>query len=127
MNCIQIQTEITCVVRKKPHFCGNCNLSCKIDYSCWRHRLPENLISQLFLLCHPEQPIIPPHIPPKNSQEEKNRVQRIILKHRPVPWSRLTKCPCGELDHRMVWIGKDLKDHLVPTPLPWAGTPSTRS
>jgi len=26
----------------------------------------------------------------------------------------------------MVWIGRDLKDHLVPTLLPWAGTPSTR-
>ena len=26
----------------------------------------------------------------------------------------------------MVWVGKDLKDHRVPTPLPWAGTPSTR-
>ena len=28
--------------------------------------------------------------------------------------------------HRMVWVGRDLKDHLVPPPLPWAGTPSTR-
>jgi len=26
----------------------------------------------------------------------------------------------------MVWVGKDLNDHLVPTPLPGAGTPSTR-
>jgi len=26
----------------------------------------------------------------------------------------------------MVWVGRDLKDHLVPTPLPWAGTPYTR-
>jgi len=26
----------------------------------------------------------------------------------------------------MVWVGRDLEDHLVPTPLPWAGTPSTR-
>jgi len=26
----------------------------------------------------------------------------------------------------MVRVGGDLKDHLVPTPLPWAGTPSTR-
>ena len=26
----------------------------------------------------------------------------------------------------MVWIGRDLKDHLVPNSLPWAGTPSTR-
>jgi len=26
----------------------------------------------------------------------------------------------------MVYIGRDLKDHLAPTPLPWAGTPSTR-
>jgi len=22
----------------------------------------------------------------------------------------------------MVWIGRDLLDHLIPTPLPWAGT-----
>lgn len=22
---------------------------------------------------------------------------------------------------RMVWVGKDPEDHLVPTPLPWAG------
>ena len=28
--------------------------------------------------------------------------------------------------HRMVRVGRDLKDHLVPTPLPWAGTSSTR-
>jgi len=26
----------------------------------------------------------------------------------------------------MVWVGRDLIDHPVPTPLPWAGTPSTR-
>jgi len=26
----------------------------------------------------------------------------------------------------MVWIERDLIDHLVPTTLPWAGTPSTR-
>jgi len=22
----------------------------------------------------------------------------------------------------MIWVGRDLKDQLVPTPLPWAGT-----
>jgi len=26
----------------------------------------------------------------------------------------------------MVWVGRDLIDHLVPVPLPGAGTPSTR-
>ena len=26
----------------------------------------------------------------------------------------------------MVWLGRDLKDHLVPTSLPWTGTSSTR-
>ena len=26
----------------------------------------------------------------------------------------------------MVWVGRDLSDHLVATPLPGAGTPSTR-
>jgi len=24
----------------------------------------------------------------------------------------------------MDWVERDLKDHLVPIPLPWAGTPS---
>ena len=27
----------------------------------------------------------------------------------------------------MVWVRRDLIDYLVPTPLPWAGIPSTRS
>lgn len=27
----------------------------------------------------------------------------------------------------MVYVGRDLKDHLVPTPLPWGGTPRTRT
>jgi len=27
----------------------------------------------------------------------------------------------------MVWVGRDLKAHLVPTPLPWAGTSPTRA
>jgi len=26
----------------------------------------------------------------------------------------------------MVWIGMDLTDHVIPTRLPWTGTPSTR-
>jgi len=25
----------------------------------------------------------------------------------------------------MIWVGKDVINHLVPSPLPWAGTPST--
>ena len=33
-------------------------------------------------------------------------------------------CP-GAQDHRMERVGRDLEDHLVPTPLPWAGTSST--
>ena len=28
-------------------------------------------------------------------------------------------------NHQMVWVGRDLKDHLVPTSLPRAGTPSS--
>ena len=27
-------------------------------------------------------------------------------------------------NHRMVWVGRGLKHHLVPNPLPWTGTPS---
>jgi len=26
----------------------------------------------------------------------------------------------------MIWVEKDQKDHLVTTPLPWAGSPTTR-
>jgi len=26
----------------------------------------------------------------------------------------------------MIWVESDLNDHVVPTPLPWAGTPATR-
>jgi len=26
----------------------------------------------------------------------------------------------------MVWVGRELRDHLVPTPLPQSGTPPTR-
>lgn len=29
-------------------------------------------------------------------------------------------------NHRIVWVGKDLKHHPVPNPLPWTGIPSTR-
>lgn len=27
------------------------------------------------------------------------------------------------IDHRVVWVGRGLQDHLVPPPLPWARTP----
>ena len=27
----------------------------------------------------------------------------------------------------MAWVGRDLKNHLVPTPLPWAELPGTKS
>ena len=42
--------------------------------------------------------------------------------------SYLCKClfELSSQNHRMVWIGRDLKDHLVPTFRPRAGTPSTR-
>jgi len=30
-------------------------------------------------------------------------------------------------NHRMIWIGRDFIDHSVPTPLPRAETPSTRT
>lgn len=28
--------------------------------------------------------------------------------------------------HRVVWVVRDLKDHLIPTPMTWAGMPPTR-
>jgi len=28
--------------------------------------------------------------------------------------------------HRMVWVGRDFKDHPVPNPLLWSGTPFAR-
>jgi len=31
------------------------------------------------------------------------------------------------LNHRMAWIGRDLKGHQAPTPLPWAGPPTSIS
>lgn len=30
-------------------------------------------------------------------------------------------------NHRMAWVGRNLKDHLVSTPLRWTRTPFTRS
>jgi len=30
-------------------------------------------------------------------------------------------------NHRMVWVGRDCKDHQVPNPLPQAGPPTSRS
>lgn len=30
-------------------------------------------------------------------------------------------------NHNKAWVGKDLKEHLIPTPLPWTGKPPTRS
>lgn len=35
-----------------------------------------------------------------------------------ITWQLIT-----EWKHRMVWVGSNLKDHLVPITLPWAGTP----
>jgi len=30
-------------------------------------------------------------------------------------------------NHKMAWVEKDLKGHLVSTPLLWAGSPTTRA
>jgi len=32
----------------------------------------------------------------------------------------------GSQNHRMAWVEKDHNDHLVSTPMPWAGSPTTR-
>lgn len=31
-----------------------------------------------------------------------------------------------QIEPQMVWVGSDLPDNLVPAPLPWTGTASTR-
>lgn len=35
-------------------------------------------------------------------------------------------CLCSLWNPRVVWVGKNLKEYPVPTPLPWTGPPSTR-
>jgi len=50
----------------------------------------------------------------------------------PVHWNILLNADslglgCITQNHRMVWVGRDFTDHLVPTPLPWAVTPSNYS
>lgn len=49
--------------------------------------------------------------------------QRIKLEVKSTSTSKaFQKCQQNMLtDHRMVWIGKDLEDDPVATPLPWAG------
>jgi len=54
------------------------------------------------------------------------RVQRTAI----LAWNQKSELKtCCEViesqDHQMVWVGRDLKHHLVPGPLPWAGTPFT--
>jgi len=34
--------------------------------------------------------------------------------------------PATSVNHRMAWVEKDHKDHVVSIPLPWAGSPTTR-
>ena len=41
-------------------------------------------------------------------------------------WPELVLHAYLSLSHRIIRVGRDLKDHLVPTPLPWAATSSTR-
>lgn len=38
---------------------------------------------------------------------------------------RETTLENNPMNYRMVWVGWDLKDHTVLTPLPWIGAPST--
>ena len=43
-------------------------------------------------------------------------IRQKTLNHRIISW-----------DHRMTWVGRDLKDHKVPTPLPKVGLQTARS
>lgn len=40
--------------------------------------------------------------------------------------ARKASCVARFIDRKMVWVGRDVKDHLLPISLPWAGTPGTR-
>ena len=41
-------------------------------------------------------------------------------------WQPCSLCLQSQ-NHRMAWLGRDCKDHQVPTPLLWTGLPATRS
>ena len=44
-------------------------------------------------------------------------------------WGCLADSRLCAMNHRILewyWVGRNLKDHLVPTPVSWTGTPSTK-
>jgi len=53
-----------------------------------------------------------------NSEGERGRERSPVWTESP--------SPVRSQNHRMVWVGRDLKEHLVPTPLPRAVTSSPR-
>ena len=58
--------------------------------------------------------------------DRQNHIKALALFHNEnhsLPPTQPQKC---HVDHRTVWVGRDLKDHLVPPPLPRTRTPSTR-
>jgi len=58
------------------------------------------------------------------------RTMKTVTSFLNVHYSKIFKCDSHRIiesqNHSMFGLGKDLKDHLVPTLLPWAGTSSTR-
>ena len=66
-----------------------------------------------------------PRVPPRQAQCRQMTRPCAILMYKPGAEPHLHDFIESE-NHRMIKVGRDLEDHLVPTTLPWAGTFSTR-
>lgn len=56
--------------------------------------------------------------------EKENENKRLTDKYLEQVWGAPRGCPGSSCRIRMVWVGRNYKSHLVPTPLTWAGVPS---